>query len=136
MGHSRMGRSRSSAKQAGTKFERLIADTLAWYVDDRIDRRVRGGGKDKGDIAGLRVQGKRVVIEAKNCARPDLAGWAAEAATERENDEALAGIIVHKRFGKGGGLQQWVTMEMSEFIALLTGERPQEFNRKAHGDQG
>lgn len=119
-----MARSRSSAKQAGAKFERLISDTLAWHIDDRIDRRARTGSKDKGDIGGLRVHGQRVVIEAKNCARPDLAGWAAEAAVERENDNALAGVIVHKRFGKGAGLQQWVTMEMSEFIALVTGKRP------------
>lgn len=35
-----MARSRASAKAAGSKFERDIADHLAKTVEDRIDRRV------------------------------------------------------------------------------------------------
>lgn len=118
-----MARSRSSAKQAGSRFERLIADTLAWHVDDRIDRRVKTGAKDKGDIGGLRVHNQRVVVECKDTSRPDLAGWQSEVEQERINDEALAGVIVHKRRGKGGGLDQWVTMTMREFVALVNGVR-------------
>ena len=58
-----MTRTRASAKAAGTRFERLIADTLAAHVDDRIDRRAKTGARDKGDIGGLRHMGGRVVIE-------------------------------------------------------------------------
>lgn len=36
-------RSRASAKSAGARFERHIADYLAAHVDDRIDRRVKTG---------------------------------------------------------------------------------------------
>lgn len=37
-----MSRSRTSAKAAGSRFERLIADGLAEALhDDRIDRRVK-----------------------------------------------------------------------------------------------
>ena len=62
-----MGRSRRSAKQAGASFERLMADYFAWALsDDRIDRRVKTGAKDRGDIAGVRLRGERVVIECKD----------------------------------------------------------------------
>jgi hypothetical protein len=60
-----MTRSRASAKAAGAKFERDVADWLARHVDDRIDRRVKTGAKDKGDIAGIRHMGARVDLETK-----------------------------------------------------------------------
>lgn len=116
-------RSRASAKKAGTAFERSVADYLATTVDDRIDRRVKTGTADKGDIAGLRHQGHRVVIEAKNVSRINLAGWAKEADAERANDDALAGIVVHKRHGIADPAQQWVCMTLAELVALLTCSR-------------
>lgn len=118
-----MTRSRASAKKAGTSFERLVADYLAEHVDDRIDRRVKTGALDKGDIAGVRHLGERVVIECKSTAKTSLSGWASEAEAERINDDALAGVIAHKRHGKGKAEDQWVTMTLSEFVALLTGNR-------------
>lgn len=114
---------RSSAKAAGTRFETQIAAYLAEHVDDRIERRTRHGAKDRGDIGGLRHMGQRVVIECKSTARPDLAGWAAEAETERGNDEAGVGLICHKRHGKGRPADQWVTCTLGELVALLTGSR-------------
>ncbi len=123
-------RTRASAKAAGTRFESAIAAYLAEHVDDRIERRSRGGAKDRGDIAGVRLspalRGGRVVIEAKNCARIDLAGWAREAEIERGNDDAVAGVVVHKRHGVAWPGDQWVTMTLDDLIALLTGERPPE----------
>lgn len=122
-----MSRTNRSARQAGTKFERSIADYLAaHYDDDRIDRRVKHGAKDRGDIAGMRVHGQPLVIECKNTTRLDLAGWAAEAETERGNDDALAGVIIHKRHGKTSPAQQWITMTLHEFLAILDGERTSE----------
>jgi hypothetical protein len=68
-----MTRSRQSAKQAGARFERQICDYLAEVLqDDRIDRRVKRGNSGRGDVAGLRCHGKRLVAELKNCARLDL----------------------------------------------------------------
>lgn len=121
-----MSRNRTSARKAGSRFEREIADALAEHVDDRIDRRVRTGAKDRGDIGGVRVHGQRVVIEAKNTSRINLAGWMAEAQDERGNDDALAGVVVHKRHGVGEPLDQWVTTTLRELIALLTGARVEE----------
>jgi hypothetical protein len=121
-----MSRSRASAKKAGSSFERLIADHLAATVDDRIDRRVKTGNQDRGDIGGLRHMGGRVVIECKNTAKINLAGWAAEAEIERGNDDANAAVIIHKRHGKAAPGDQWVTMTLQDFTALLTGERQED----------
>ncbi|MEV4991235.1 hypothetical protein [Pseudarthrobacter sp. LMD1-1-1.1] len=115
-----MTRTRASAKKAGTSFERMVADYLAEHVDDRIDRRVKTGAKDRGDIAGLRHHGHRLVIECKNAAKTLLGPWAGEAEVERGNDDALAGMVVHKRHGKGRPEDQWVTLTMGDLVALLT----------------
>lgn len=118
-----MSRTRSSAKAAGTRFERAVADYLAEHVDDRVDRRVKNGSKDRGDIAGLRHMGQRVVLECKDTSRINLGPWANEAEIERGNDDALAGLIVHKRHGKADPADQWVTCTLAELVALLTGSR-------------
>lgn len=119
-----MTRSRSSAKAAGSRFERLIADCLASLVDDRIDRRVKTGNKDRGDIGGWRFGGHRIVAECKDVARLDLSGWVDEAEVERGNDDALAGFVIHKRRGHGDPLDQYVTCTLRDLIALTTQERP------------
>lgn len=122
-----MARSRVAARAAGTRLERLVADYLAAHVDDRIDRRVRTGALDKGDIANLRTRGgRRIVVECKDTARPALAGWASEAEVERVNDHGHAAIIVHKRHGVAAPGSQWVTMTLTDFVAILTDERPGE----------
>lgn len=118
-----MGRSRSSAKAAGARFERLVADHFAARIDDRIDRRVTTGAKDKGDIAGIRVHGKKVVAELKDYGgRLEPGTWLKEAETERVNDGALAGFVVAKRRGTANPDDQIVLMTVGDLIALITGE--------------
>lgn len=122
-----MTRSRKSAKAAGASFERLIADYLATHVDDRIDRRVKTGAKDRGDIAGVRTHGQRVVIEAKDYGgQLKPAEWYSEADIERGNDDALIGVVAAKRRGTRNPGDQWVLMTMRDLAALLSGTRPEE----------
>ena len=115
-----MTRSRTSARQAGTRFETLIADGLAWLLkDDRIERRSRNGAKDRGDIAGLRSpHGERIVIECKDVAKLNLGGWLNEAEVEAGNDDAPIALVIHKRRGKGEALDQYVTMTVRSFVRL------------------
>lgn len=115
-----------SAKKAGATFERSTADYLAATVDDRIDRRVKTGAKDRGDIAGIRVHGHRLVVECKNTAVWSPGPWLREAETERVNDGALAGVVVAKRHGVADPAQQVVMMTLADFAALLTGKHPAE----------
>lgn len=120
-----MPRSNRSARQAGARFERQVADYLAEHIDDRIDRRVKTGAKDRGDIGGVRAfRGGKVVIECKDVAKTDLAGWTREAEVERGNDDAVAGVVVHKRRGVALVGRQYVTMTVDDLVALLDGVRP------------
>lgn len=122
-----MARNRRSAKQAGSLFESNVAGYLADALDDdRIERRARNGSKDRGDVSGLRtVLGGRVVLECKDVARMDLAGWVSEAEVERGNDDAVASAVVHKRRGYGVKQMgdQYVTMTLADFAVFLGGSR-------------
>lgn len=134
-----MSRSRASAKAAGRRFERDVADWLKLAVETLtggesfIDRRRQTGSNDKGDISGVRRSGPslsrsgtEVVIECKDTSKVSLGPWASEAAAERGNADALAGVVVHKRHGNANPADQWVTMTLAEFVALLTGARVPE----------
>lgn len=119
-----MTRTRTSAKAAGTRFERMIADCLASHIDDRIDRRVKHGNKDRGDIGGLRHLGQRIVVECKDVTRLALGTWLNEADIERGNDDAAVALVIHKRRGHGDPLDQYVTTTVRDLIALIDGDRP------------
>lgn len=119
-----MARNRKSAKAAGARFERIVADYLAEELaDDRIDRAPKAGAKDKGDIANVRLGGHKIVIECKDVARMDLPEWTREAQVEAENAEALLGVVVHKRHGVATPAQQWATMTLGALARLLKGHQ-------------
>lgn len=119
-----MTRNRKSAKAAGARTERAVADYLAQQLeDDRIDRRVKTGAKDRGDIAGIRLHGQRIVLEVKDCAKQTLAGWVAEAHLEAGNDDALVGLVVAKRRGTTDPGRWYVHCTVDDLLALLTGRR-------------
>lgn len=120
----------SYARTKGTAFETLITDCLAWNLkDDRIERRVKYGNKDRGDIGGIRTAlGQRVVVECKNTKRLELGVWMNEATVEAGNDDAPVKMVIHKRLGKGQALDQYVTMEVRDLILLLGGEVRQSPN--------
>ena len=121
-----MTRTRASAKSAGATHERAIADYLALHVDDRIDRRVKTGAKDCGDIGGVRVLGNRIVLELKDYGGRILAAeWIHEAEVEAGNDDAAAAIVIAKRRGTTVPGAQWVLMDVDSLITLITGTRPQ-----------
>ncbi len=111
----------------GASFERLIADYIAAALDDDgVDRQVKTGNADKGDIRGVKVHGRKLAIECKNVVKLALAKWVTEAEIERGNADALAGVVVHKRAGKGKAQlgQTYVTMTLDDLLALITGARP------------
>lgn len=118
-----MSRNRNSAKQAGARFERLISDFLRDNLDDRIDRRVKTGAKDCGDIASVRdSHNRRIVIEAKDYGgKVHLAEWVKEAHTEADNDDAHVGLVIAKRRGTTDPGKQWAIMEVEDLIKLLKG---------------
>lgn len=118
-----MTRNRASAKAAGTRMESLVAEFLAFRLaDDHIERRAKSGAKDRGDIGGVRtITGGRVVIEVKDTARDNLPAWIREAEIERGNDDAVIGVVAHKKHGSGNPADQYVSMTLETFARLLEG---------------
>jgi len=124
-----MTRNHASARAAGTRFERTIANYLATVLDDdRIDRRPKAGAKDRGDIGGLRIHGQRIVVECKDTARVSLPAWTKEAHIEAGNDDALVGVVISKRQGVGDPARQWVHMELRDLVSLITGQQQEGCN--------
>jgi hypothetical protein len=120
-----MGRSRAAAKAAGSRMERDTADCLKQHVSRFIDRKVKTGAKDQGDVGNLETPGGNgIAVECKDVATMSLGTWVNEAEAERVHAGAIAGVVVHKRKGKGNPLDQYVTMTMRDLIAILTDKRP------------
>ncbi|MFE2712306.1 hypothetical protein ACFXKI_10015 [Streptomyces mirabilis] len=105
----------SKSKAKGSAWERAIVEHLRAVGWPFAERRLAGSTKDRGDIAGV----VGVVIEAKNAARTDLAGWIDEADLERTNDGAWLGVVWHKRRGRASAADGYVTMTGAQFTALL-----------------
>lgn len=115
----------TSARQAGARFERVIADALKEHVSEFIDRKVRTGAKDQGDLANLRsAHNLKIAAELKDVRQMDLSGWLREAEEERENAGDDIALVIAKRRGHADPLRQYVVLEVRDLIALLTGTRP------------
>lgn len=115
-------RTRRSAKDAGTRFETAVSRYLSRVLDDsRIERRRLAGAHDRGDLAGVRLHGRDVVIECKDCTQQSMPEWLREAEAERGNADAAYGVVVSKRRGVGDPAEQYVTMTLRTFAAMLAG---------------
>jgi Holliday junction resolvase len=105
----------SANKAKGSDFERKVADYLAANGFPDADRRYGAGHNlDKGDIIGV----PNMVLECKNQARIDLAGFLAEALVEAKNANKKYGAAVIKRRGKNVA-ESYVVMSLSQFVELL-----------------
>lgn len=121
-----MARNRTSAKRAGARFESAVAEYLSRHVDDRIERRTSNSANDRGDIAGLRHMGERLVVECKDTSRWTPAEWLRETEIERGNDDAVAGCVVAKKRGTADPGDAVVLMTLRDLVGLMTGQQPQE----------
>lgn len=113
----------SREARKGASFEKQIADYLKDKTGLDIDRRVKHGSKDTGDIHGAFLNNSRVVIECKNHKQMQLATWIDEAAKEAENDGATWYFVVHKRKGKGTEKigETYVTTTLEQLSKLMKG---------------
>ena len=112
----------SRSKRKGTAFESAVCGYLAEALeDDRIERRTLQGVKDRGDVAGVRFMGQRVVIECKAKTRYEVPEWLREAEAERQNDGAGFGVVVAKRVGVGDARtgEQLVLMTLETFARIM-----------------
>lgn len=102
-------------KAKGSQFERDVVCHLRANGFPHAER-AYGAGRpdDRGDIDGI----PGVVIEAKNCARLELAKWIEEAERERANANAAYGVVVYKRRGHNAA-KAYVTMTLDTFAAIM-----------------
>ena len=105
----------SPQKRKGSQWERDVAT----YLKDNgfpFAERAYGAGRpqDVGDIDGL----PGIVLEAKNCAKIELAAWMDEAATERANAWARYGVVIAKRRRKPVS-DAYAIMPLSQLAQLL-----------------
>jgi hypothetical protein len=103
------------SKQKGTAAETAVVTYLNANGYPQAERRALAGALDKGDIAGV----PGVAIEVKNCAKAELSKWVEEANLEARNVGDAAGVVWHKRRGKGSPGDWFVTMDGATFTALL-----------------
>ena len=123
-----MTRTRASAKAAGARHARSIADYLREHVSRFIDKMPLYGANDRGDVANVETFNQLpVAVEAKDYGgRLDVGAWLREAEVERLNlPGAVAGVVVAKRRGVTAPGAQIVLMTVDDLIALLTGKRPE-----------
>ena len=114
----------SKQKKKGTWFETKSKDYGNRRLGgDPLHRAALAGANDKGDLHGLKMRGKPVVIECKNEARYDIPGWLREAEVERGNADAEFGVVLfhlkgvgEKRFGENA-----VVMTYDTFLGMVAG---------------
>ena len=116
-----MTRNRKSARAAGARFNRLIANCLRTELGDpNIQVAPAWGAVDKGDIVNVRIDGHDLVIQTKDVATESLPRGTGAAKVQARNAGALAGLYVHKRHGVADPMKQWVTCTVAELVALIT----------------
>ena len=93
-----------------------VPDFLDRIGIERIDEPSLGIAQAQVQVRELGVAGEPDLAE--NVARLDLSGWVDEARVEAGNADAIAGIVLHKRRGKGKFLDQYVTMTVRDLLAL------------------
>ena len=111
----------------GSSFERLEADYFKENWPDGaaefIDRQVKVGSRDVGDLANVRLGKHKIAVELKNVKSMNLAGWLKEAQDEAANLDAIAGIVVHKRVKHGQPGEQYLTMTVDDLINIIHAAR-------------
>jgi len=83
---------------------------LGWRA--LTSRSARGGTQAGGDL----ITDFPAVVEVKDHARLDLAGWWKQACEQAGDDPA---VVVHKRRGRADAEDWWVTMDLRTLDRLL-----------------
>lgn len=117
-----MTRSRATAKRAGARFARIIADWFRAHGHPYADKQPLTGAVDKGDVANVHhPDGQPIALELKDRATLALPQWWREAQQEAANLGTPYAAIIHKRSGKGQPEDQWVTLSVAMFNRIIRG---------------
>ena len=120
----------SKQKEKGTKFETAVLDYLRARIGDpegMIHREALHGKADEGDIKGLYIHTRSLVLECKDWNKFALSTWLGQAQDEAANAGADYGMVVFHRPGRGGKRMrdQYVLMDL-DTLARLAGAPDEE----------
>lgn len=108
----------SASRRKGNRAEVEVVRLLREHgYEVETSRAARGGFQSGADIVG----DFPMVIEVKNQARMDLAGWWAQAEYQANGKPA---VVIHKRVGKANPADWWVTMDVATLLRML-GDEPE-----------
>jgi len=103
-------------KAKGSAAERAAADYLNLRGVE-AERIPAGATLDRGD---LWVPDKNwPAIQVKNHARLDLAGWIDDVTEQAHNAGRYAGVVIHKRRGKGNPGNWYVTLTLETLVDII-----------------
>lgn len=112
-------------KRKGARFEQRTAERLAMLTGQPVERRHLSGAHDRGDLSGLTIRGRRLVVECKNVTGLDgISDHLRQAERERANDKALACMVIRKRprvgFETDEGMDaQLVVLTLADMARIL-----------------
>ncbi|WP_445343512.1 hypothetical protein [Bifidobacterium sp. ESL0819] len=120
----------SRQKEKGTRFETAVLDYLRSRIGDpegMIHREALHGKADEGDIKGLYIHKKSLILECKDWNKFELSIWLGQAQDEAANAGADYGMVVFHRPGRGGKRMrdQYVLMDL-DTLARLAGAPDEE----------
>jgi len=104
------------SRRKGAGHERNLVTWLRTRGRPHIERRLAGGPGDRGDVTGW----PGVVVEAKNCARLELAVWVDQLEDEIDAASADTGAVIVKRRGTTDVGQHYAVMTVDRWERLMT----------------
>jgi hypothetical protein len=105
----------SKSKRRGTAAESAVVAYLQTHGYPLAERRALRGADDRGDIAGL----PGAIVEVKDVAAVNLAGWLDEATAEAANARVPLGVVIRRRRGRPDVGQWFVVMSVDSLLVLL-----------------
>jgi len=103
----------AAERRRGNRAEQQVAEVLRrWGWQAITSRDGRGGAQGGGDI----ITDFPAVLEVKDHARLDLAGWVDQVVAESEDSP---GFVIHKRRGRSDPELWYVTGQLGDLILLV-----------------
>ena len=111
------------SKQKGTAFETAVTKYMKSYFPN-VERRALQGAHDTGDIAGISIHGKPLVIECKNTKTLNITEHLKELEREQQNADTKWGVLIQHAprvgFDNGDNTgKQWAIMPLHTLMELL-----------------
>ncbi len=104
----------STASRKGYHGEHLTELWLEAHLGRELERPRAGAPNDRGDLIGLPL-----TISIKNRRTLELSAWVDEMTAMADRNGHQAGVVVHKRTGRGSPAQWYVTTSGELWLPMV-----------------